>query len=399
MNDEEDFAALYEASVQEQPLKGRRLKAGQRVEGRVVAIADDVVFVDIGMRVEAHLPRSAVMNERGEVIVAPGDRIKATVIDPGGRGAPQLRTSLGGAGGLDIEELRLAQQSSTPVEGEFKAAVKAGLEVDLGGVRAFCPASQVDLAYVPTLDTFVGQRHFFKVLEIRDGGRSVVVSRKALLLEERDRQAQALIERLEIGAEIDGIVQSLQPYGAFVDLGGVQGLIHVSELSHGRVASPSDIVSVGESVRVKVISIESAPTGPPRVSLSMKALAQAPAAASTQTESQLEIVAATVSKIEPFGILVDTPSGSGLIPNAELDIPRGSDPRRAYKPGDTVEVVIQRRDPNGRLRFSAKAVARVEEQQAFHRFSSSEKKSRGGKESLGSLGDLFKGIELPQKKA
>lgn len=397
MTDEEDFAALYEASVQEQPQKGRRLKAGQRVEGRVVAIADDVVFVDIGMRVEAHLPRSAVMNERGEVTVAPGDRIKATVADPGGRGAPQLRTSLGGAGGLDTEELRLALQSGTPVEGEFKTAVKAGLEVDLGGIRAFCPASQVDLAYVAALENFVGQRHFFKVLEVRDGGRSVVVSRKALLLEERDRQAQALLERLEVGAEMDGIVQSLQPYGAFVDLGGIQGLIHVSELSHSRVGNPSDLLSVGESVRVKLLSIDASPSGPPRLSLSMKALEQ-PTASSTQPEAPLEIISATVSKIESFGILVDTPAGSGLIPTAELEIPRGSDPRRAFKPGDHVDVVMQRRDPSGRLRFSAKAVQRVEEQQAYRSFSTSEHKRRGGKESLGSLADLFKGIQLPDKK-
>jgi len=394
MTDEEDFAALYEASVQEQPQKGR-LKAGQRVEGRIVAIADDVVFVDIGMRVEAHLPKSAITNERGEVVVAIGDRIKATVADPGGRGAPQLRTSLGG-GAIDSQELRLAFQSGTPVEGEFKTAVKAGLEVDLGGVRAFCPASQVDLAYVANLENFVGQKHFFKVLEIRDNGRSVVVSRKALLLEERERQAQSLLERLEVGAELDGIVQSLQPYGAFVDLGGVQGLVHVSEITHGRVGNPSDVLSVGESVRVKVLAIESAPSGPPRVSLSMKALTQAPAAAEP-TEDKLEVLTATVTKIETFGILVDTPQGSGLVPNAELVIPRGSDPRRAYKPGDTMDVVMQRRDPSGRLRFSAKAVERVEEQQAFRSFASSKRK--GGKDSLGSLGDLLKGIQVPDKKA
>lgn len=398
MTDEDDFAALYEASVQEQPEKGRRLKPGQRVEGRIVAIADDLVFVDIGMRVEAHLPKSAVTNERGEVVVAIGDRIKATVSDPGGRGAPQLRTSLGGAGGIDANELRLAQQSGTPVEGEFKTAVKAGLEVDLGGIRAFCPASQVDLAYVANLENFVGQKHFFKVLEIRDGGRSVVVSRKALLLEERERQAQSLLERLEVGAEVDGIVQSLQPYGAFIDLGGVQGLVHVSEITHGRVGNPSDILSVGESVRVKVLSIDSAASGPPRVSLSMKALAQAPASAAP-SEEKLEVLTATVNKIEAFGILVDTPQGSGLVPNAEILIPRGSDARRAYKPGDTMEVVMQRRDPSGRLRFSAKAVERVEEQQAFRSFSSSERKRKGGKDSLGSLGDLLKGIQVPDKKA
>jgi len=397
-NDDEDFAALFEASEQRQGhQKGNRLKPGQRVSGRVVAVSDDVIFVDIGTRLEAQLPRSSAP---ADLKVAVGDELRATVADPGVHGAPQLRISLAGSAGIDLDELRLAAQSGTPVEGEFKSAVKAGLEVMLGSIRAFCPASQVDIAYVADLEVFVGQRHFFKVIEIRDGGRSVVVSRKAVLTEARERAAEERLASLEVGAELDGIVQSLQPYGAFVDLGGLQGLIHVSELSHTRVASPADVVSVGESVRVRVLSIDAAPKGPPRVSLSMKALVQAPASetAAAAGDAELEIYTATVAKVESFGVLVDTPAGQGLIPIAELELPRNSDPRRVFRPGSNLEVVMQRRDASGRLRFSAKAVHRVEEQQAFRSFSSAQRKEKGRKESLGSLGDLLKGIELPDKK-
>ena len=110
-------------------------------------------------------------------------------------------------------ELELAAESGTPVEGTFSKAVKAGLEVDISGKRAFCPASQVDLQFVKDLETFVGQTHFFKVLEVRDNGRSIVVSRRALLEAERAEKAQELMGRLEVGAELEGIVQSLQPYG------------------------------------------------------------------------------------------------------------------------------------------------------------------------------------------
>jgi small subunit ribosomal protein S1 len=305
--------------------------------------------------------------------------------------------AFGGSSGIDAEQLMLAMRSGTPVEGEFKAAVKAGLEVDIGGIRAFCPASQADLTYVADLETFVGQRYFFKVLEVREGGRSVVVSRKALLQEERQRQASELLSRLEVGAELDGIVQTLQPYGAFVDLGGVQGLVHVSEISHARIGSPSDALSVGESVRVKILAIENPPSGGgPRVSLSMKALIQGQPEAAAANDKLGEVIKATVNKVENFGLVVDTPAGSGLVPNGELDLPANSDPRRAFKPGDAIDVVLLRREPSGKLRFSAKSVREVEEKQAYRSFAQEQRKARGGTDALGSMAELLRGLSMPE---
>ncbi|MCX4243231.1 30S ribosomal protein S1 [Paraliomyxa miuraensis] len=399
---DDDFATLFEQSMATGAAAAPRarnaqLKAGQVVEGTVVAIGDDTVFVDVGTKAEARLDRSAVTDDRGELKVRVGDRLKATVADPGGRQAPRLVLAYG-AGGLDVEALELAAQSGTPVEGEIRKAVKAGLEVDVGGVRAFCPASQVELSYVADLEAFVGQRHFFRVLEVRDGGRSVVVSRKALLLAERDQKASELAERLEVGAELDGIVQSIQPYGAFVDLGGLQGLVHVSEMAHGRVSSPSDMVSVGESVRVKITAIDAAASGKVqdmRISLSMKALVQ-PTEGTSPASGGDEVVTATVVKVEGFGILVDTPAGQGLVPNGELALPPGSDPRRAFSPGDALDVVLLRRDGGtGRLRFSAKAVEEVEARRNFRQFREDQGKSGKGLGSLGDLAGMLAGIDLP----
>jgi small subunit ribosomal protein S1 len=385
MAEDEDFAALFEASVKGGSETGRRLKAGQSVRGTVVAITGDTVFVDVGTRREARLARAELCDTKGELKVGVGDPITATVAQPEGVDAAILKVAFGGS--MDVAELEVARDAGTPVEGEFTGAVKAGLEVDLGGRRAFCPASQVDLMYVADLETFVGQRHFFRVLEVRDGGRSVVVSRKALLQAQREDQARALLSGLDVGSELDGIVQSLQPYGAFVDLGGVQGLVHVSEIAHTRVSSPQDVLSVGERVRVKVTSIESRAEGSPRISLSMKALTQ-PEASSAIPDA--EVVTATVVKVETYGVLVETPEGQGLVPTGEIDLPPGSDPRRAFKPGDTMDVVLQRREPSGRLRFSARAVTRVEEKKAFAAFRGDGKASG----SLGSLGDLLRGVEL-----
>lgn len=401
-NDDDDFAALFEQSMATGTAaapraRSERLRAGQVVEGVVVAIGDDTVFVDVGTKAEARLDRSAVLDESGEPKVRVGDRIKATVADPGGRQPPRLVVAFGG-GGLDAEALELAAKAGTPVEGEVRKAVKAGLEVDVGGVRAFCPASQVELSYVADLEIFVGQRHFFRVLEVRDGGRSVVVSRKALLLAEREEKATELAGRLEVGAQLDGIVQSIQPYGAFVDLGGLQGLVHVSEMAHTRVGNPADLVSVGESVRVEITNIEHTASGKPqdmRISLSMKALVQ-PTEGATPAAGADEVITATVVKVEGYGILVDTPAGQGLVPNAELALPPGSDPRRAFAPGDTIDVVLLRRDGGtGRLRFSARAVEEVEARRNFRQFREGQGKPGRGLGSLGDLAGKLAGLRLP----
>ena len=388
MADDDDFAALFEASMEGAGKRRKELKAGQAVQGTVIAVDGDTVFVDIGQRTEGRLAKS----ELGSMQVAVGDTIRATVAQARRGEAPILTVALG-RGEAGVAELEVARDSGAPVEGEFTKAVKAGLEVQIGGTRAFCPASQVDAAFVKDLEQFVGQRHFFKVIEVRDGGRSVVVSRRAILQAEREQQAAALAAKLEPGAELDGIVQSLQPYGAFIELGGLQGLLHVSEISHARVSAPSDALSTGEKVRVKVLSIEPStdPKKPPRISLSMKALVQPTQTAKDETRT---VLTATVSKVENYGVIVDTDEGSGLVPAAELDIPPGGDPRRSFKPGQEVDVVLLRREPSGKLRFSARAVAEVQEKQAFAAF------RKGGKsDSLGSLGDLLKNVDLGSNKS
>ncbi|MCH9683346.1 MAG: S1 RNA-binding domain-containing protein [Deltaproteobacteria bacterium] len=402
MADDDDFATLFEQAMATggatapKP-EAKRLQAGKVVRGTIVAIGDDTVFVDVGTKAEARLDRHAVLDENGQLKVAVGDTIQATVAHAGGREPPKLVLAYG-HGGLDTEALEAAVQSGTPVEGEVQKAVKAGLEVGLGRVRAFCPASQVELGYVADLEVYVGQRHFFRVLEVRDNGRSVIVSRKALLLAEREQQAAELVERLTEGAELDGIVQSIQPYGAFIELGGIQGLVHVSEMAHSRVSSPADVVSPGESVRVKVLSIQSAASGKTkdmRISLSMKALVQ-PTAAETAAArgSTDQLLTATVVKIESFGVIVNTEAGEGLVPNAELALPPGSDPRRAYSAGDALEVVLLRREPNGRLRLSVKAVEEAEARRNYRQFRD-DNGSGGKSKGLGSLGDLLQGLTVP----
>lgn len=384
MAEDDDFASLFEESMSQAAPRRKRLSRGEVVEGRVVAIGDDWVFVDVGTKSEARISRTSLQDDDEALKVGVGDPVRATVAEAGGPDGPLLVVAFGRQG-MDAEALALAAESGTPVEGRFSKAVKSGLEVEIGGKRAFCPASHVDLAYTADLEVFVGQNHFFKVLEVKDGGRSVIVSRKAVLQEERERKALDLTKSLEAGAELEGIVQTIQPYGAFVDLGGVQGLVHVSELAHGRVSSPADVVSVGEQVRVKVLAVQTAPSGKARdakISLSMKALVQDDR---TQLKTD-QVVEATVDKVETYGVVVDTEAGRGVIPNRELGLHANADPRRAFPKGATVQVVLLRKDNDGKLRFSIRAVADAEERRNYREFSKGDKSGQ-----LGSLGDLLRG--------
>jgi small subunit ribosomal protein S1 len=383
---DEDFAAMFEADSRSSAARGaRRVRPGQLVDGVVAEIGSDSVFVDIGAKSEARIERAQLTDKDGKLKVQVGDRLRATVASAGKDGI--LLVVQIGKGGVDLQALELAQQSGVPVEGTVSKAVKAGLEVEIGGVRAFCPASQVDLGFTQDLERFVGQKHFFKVMEIRDGGRSVVVSRKAVLKDERENMARAVRERLTVGAELDGIVQSIQPYGAFIDLGGLEGLVHISELGHGRVDRVEDVIKVGEAVKVRVIAVETRGTsGDLKVSLSMKSAVQ-DSAPEVATDT---LLAGKVAEVTNFGVFVDTDQGRGLVPNNELGVPHGADPKRVFTVGKDVEVVVLGRDAkNGRLRLSIKGVAAAEERSNYKTFTRENKKAAGGK-PLGTFGDLLK---------
>lgn len=382
----EDFASLMEASVKAGRGTGRRLKNGEVVEGTVVQIGADSVFVDVGATKEARVPKSELEDREGNVRVSVGDRLRATVVDLSSD-IPVLAIALGRTG-IDLAGLQTARDTGTPVAGKVTRAVKGGLEVDVGGVRAFCPASQVELGYAADLAPYEGQTFEFKVIELKDGGRSVVLSRRALLEVERRAKESALLETLVVGADLEGTVSSVTRHGAVVDVGGLDGFVHVSELAHRRIERAEDAVNVGDRVAVRVLAIEQGDKGL-RVRLSMKARVDAPEPPTVQVD---EVLDAVVVKATGGGVIVSTAKGDGLIPMSELGLPPGSDHRRAFPAGRTLQVVVAQRDAaRGRMRFSAVGVARVEERKNYRDFAS------GSAGSLGSLGDVLrKKLGLPE---
>ncbi len=290
----------FEALLQESATRPRHkpLKVGAQVTGTVVAIDAEQIFVDVGAKTEARMERSGHVNEAGELTLAVGDVVNARItgMDNGTLilGSRQTRVLHGQA------ELESAYRQGQPVEGQITAVIKGGLEVQIAGQRAFCPASQADLRFVEDLSPLVGERHSFRITKLTLGRNlNLVVSRRAILEEQQAARVAELRAQLKPGAVLSGTVTSLQDYGAFVDLGGIEGMIHISELAPNRIRHPQEVVTVGQTLEVAVLRIEpSTKAGKPdRIALSLRAVGQA-----TQPEESRP--AAAQSQMGTFGELL-----------------------------------------------------------------------------------------------
>jgi small subunit ribosomal protein S1 len=313
---------------------------------------------------------------------------------------PRLSVSFGkGRMRLDEGALEAARDARLPVEGVVGAAVKGGVEVRVLGARAFCPASQLGTEYVADLAALEGSKLEFLITEVKNGGRDVIVSRKALLLEQQARQTEETLAKLEVGNDYQAKVVSVQKYGAFVTLGGgVEGLIHISELSHGRVERVEDVLNVGEEVTVRLLAITPGEKGgAPKLRLSLRALTEQETPAEGSEPERGEVLEGVVSKVTQFGVFVDTPKGTGLVPLRELGTPRGSDSRRMFPLGKAVSVVLVSKDPGRGLTFSMSRVADVQERQNYRDFHRAQKDRKDDAASVGTFGALLRQrLDLPE---
>ena len=387
MTKSDDFSSLFESSRGSAGERSsRHLEAGQVVDAVVLEIAEDLVFVDVGTAQDGRIERA----EFGGKVPEVGASVRLTVRDPSPEG-PLLTLGLGRGGGkVDLGALKLANEAGTVLQGEVVRAVKGGIEVRIQGIAAFCPASQLELGYTGDLQEYVGQKLEFKVLELREESNSVILSRR-LVLQEAQRALQAqILDTVKPGMEVEGVITTLTKHGAAVDVRGVSGFVHISELSDKRVERVEDVVNVGERVKAKVLVVEPDKKGL-RLRLSLKKMTQAGHAPGPE-----EILQATVDRAAKHGVIVDTPKGSGLVPLRELGLPPGADHRRAFPQGKGLRVVTLKRDSkDGKLTFSAVKVAGVEERNNFREFSETKPQATEG---LGSLGDLLRsklGIQAP----
>jgi small subunit ribosomal protein S1 len=344
----EDFGALLDQFEREQPSGGRREvpKIGDTVRGRVVSVGSEAVFVALGAKAEAMMELNQVMDEQGEVRVSVGDTIEARVVEMRGDTAV-LRMAMGTSRGPEAKaELVQAQAHGIPVEGLVTAVIKGGVEVQVAGMRAFCPISQLDDKFVQDPALFVGQRLTFRITryEFDRKNPNLVLSRRVLLEEENKIRAAETRASLREGAVVTGKVTSIKPYGAFVDLGGLEGMIHVSELGFARVENPADVLAEGQQVEVQVLRMEM--TGdakrPERIALSLKALAHDPWEEVEQRFPEGTKVRGKVARLQQFGAFVEVlPGIEGLVHISQLGAGRHlQHPREVVRVGDEVEVTV-----------------------------------------------------------
>jgi small subunit ribosomal protein S1 len=399
-NGGEDFAALF-AQSEAAEKSHRRVRAGDLVRGRVVALGAQSAFVAIGAKAEAVIDLAEFRDvETTEVGLAVGDQIEATVTDDGSRsGSIVLKRTLG-RGGHVPGELAQALEHGIAVEGVVTGQNKGGFDVQIGGHRAFCPAGQIDLRRGDP-PQYVGQRLRFRVTRIEAGGRNIVVSRRQLLEQEASAQARETWRRLEVGAVVRGTVTSLREFGAFVDIGGVEALIHVSELDYGRVGNPADVLEVGQTVEAQVVKLEPDPAGGRgRIGLSLRALAPDPWQTAVERFPAGATVKGTVRRLEQFGAFVEIAPGlEGLVHVSRLALDRRvSHPRQVVRIGNEVDVTVVSVDPEKRrialsmvesARRARDAVEIAESRETTDLLA----RSKGAK-SLGTLADL---LAVPKK--
>jgi small subunit ribosomal protein S1 len=388
---DDDFASLFEASV-----TTSRIEKGQTLEGTIVAIGPEVAFVNVGGKGEAMIAIDELKNDDGALEAAVGDRIEAVVVSTAGGLTLSRRLARGAATARQLED---AFHARLPVEGRVERAVKGGYEVRVAGQRAFCPVSQIDLHRNTDPAEHEGRVYTFRIIEYKEGGRNLVVSRRALLEEEQRAGAAEVRRSIVAGAVITGRVTSVREFGAFVDLGaGVQGLLHVSEMGWSRVADTGQVVAPGEEITVKVLRVDDATQ---KIALGLKQLTADPWSAVDATYAVGQVRSGRVTRVADFGAFVELEPGvEGLVHTsafAAAGLAGKADVAKKFPPGTDLEVVVLEIDASARrISLSHKAVLDAREAAEVREYT--ERREAAPEEGFGSLADKLRGALDPRKQ-
>ena len=340
-NGEISFADMLETSFE-----ARDLKEGDMVKGTVHLISKDRVLVDIGYKSEGWIPIEEFQDYQGEIGIKEGDEIDV-ILEEIENSDGQVELSKEKADRQKVwDEICAVCERDELIEGTIAQRIKGGLAVDIG-VKAFLPGSQVDLRPVRNLDKLIGQKMKFKVIKFNRKRGNIVLSRRALLEKEREALKHKTLESLEEGIEVTGIVKNITNYGAFVDLGGIDGLLHITDMSWGRVNHPSEMFQVGDETKVKVLKFDSKSE---RVSLGLKQLTPDPWADALEKYPIGSKVRGKVVSLADYGAFLELEEGiEGLIHISEMSwVKRVKHPSKVVSVGDLVDVIILDIDVNNR---------------------------------------------------
>jgi small subunit ribosomal protein S1 len=371
------------------------------VRGKIVSIGQEVTVLELADGGEGTLETLELLDETGKLTAKAGDTVEARVVAMGEKqGFVALRRGSGQGGG---GRANLAEAAATglPVEGMITGVNKGGVEVDIAGVRAFCPLSQLELRPVADPAAYVGRKLEFRVMRHEEDrrGTNVVLSRRALLEEEARGRAAETRGKVVVGAVLPGVVTAIKDFGAFVDVGGIEGLLPASEISFDRGVRPADVLSVGQPVTVQVMRVEKRDDArrPEQVSFSLKALERDPWQDAAAQWTAGSVVRGQVMRAEPFGAFVQlAPGVEGLLHISELGAGRPlRHAREAVKPGDAIDVAVLAIEPDKRrisLGLAGRDQGVVDDEGRAAAARASGSGSGGG--GMGTLGDLLKG-KLP----
>ncbi|MCX5805610.1 MAG: S1 RNA-binding domain-containing protein [Proteobacteria bacterium] len=345
--EEESFALLFEKTSK---LPGR-LDPGQKVVSKVVSISGDFVYVDMDGKSEGAIDLKEFKDEKGNYSIQIGDEIEAFFASFQ-NGVKRLTTMKHGLSILNLGGIHDAYDANLPVSGKVTGELKGGFEVHIGKARCFCPFSQMDLKGSREKEAYLGQVFSFKVVEYGEDGRNIILSRRALLEEEREIELEKVRQTLEVGMEVEGTIRSILKFGAFIDLGGIDGLIPLSEIGWGRTENTEDVLSVGQKVTVKIIGID---WGKNRLTLSLKATQLDPFLSVAEKYPVDSQVHGTIVRLTPFGAFVNLEPGiDGLIHISRLGAGRRiKHPKEVVEEGQVVDVYVHDVDPkNKRISLS-----------------------------------------------
>ena len=388
---EEDFATLFEASQ-----KTKRFERGQTIEGAVVAIGADVAFINVGGKGEATIALDELRDDDGALEVAVGDRVQAVVVSTAGGLVLSRKLARGAATSRQLED---AFHAGLPVEGRVEKAVKGGFEVRIARQRAFCPMSQIDLQRVTDPAVHEGRVYTFRITEFKEGGKDLVVSRRALLEEEQRTRAAEVRQSIVPGAVLTGRVASVRDFGAFVDLGaGVQGLIHVSEMGWSRVSDTSQVVTPGEEVVVKVLRVEE---DGQKIALGLKQLTADPWSTVSGKYEIGHVRMGRVTRLAEFGAFIEIEPGIEGLAHASTFPPTGGARgwTRSVAVGSAVTVEIVSIDPEKKrigvalVQEGSARAGGVDEVREY-----AEREAAEPAPSFGSLADKLRGALTPREK-
>jgi small subunit ribosomal protein S1 len=334
-SEEISFEELLKASSE---APSRRLFPGDKVSGKVLKVGKDTIFVDLGGKSEGIADIQEFLDKEGKLTVKEGDWVEMRVASTKYEIHLTKGMKVQGANALDV--LHEAQQNLIPVEGRVTSVVKGGFEVDLSGLRAFCPLGQIDLRFCERPEEHVGARYPFRIMEIKEKGKNMIISRRVLLEEEQEKKLKETLAKLKPDMECEGRVMKLTDFGAFVDIGGIEGMVHISEISHARINLPSEIINLGQQVKVKVMKIDEDKEGHPKISLSMKALEPDSWEKGLGFEEG-EIIKGKVSRLTDFGAFIEVAPGvDGLVHVSEISYERVSHPSKFLHEGDLIDVLV-----------------------------------------------------------